>query len=90
MATKVTPRAKDPNKTARFIAAIYIVLDTFEEEIGSLHHPTKSKAYENFISAYKTALIDVWDLARSADVTLILAAVKDPEMSELTTMARKL
>ena len=90
MATKITPRAKDPNETARFVAAIYIALDTFEDEIGSLHHTTKSKAYENFICAYKTALIEVWDLAQSADVTLILAVVKDPEMRELTTMARKL
>ena len=88
--TKVTSRAKDPDKTAKFVTAIRIVIETFEDEIGSLHHETRLKAYKNLFRAYRTALTEVWDLARFADVGLILQTVKDKEMRELAAMARRL
>ena len=88
--TKVTSRAKDPDKTAKFVTTIGIAIETFEDEIGSLHHKTRLKAYKNLIRAYRTALTGVWDLARFADVGLILETVKDKEMQELAAMARKL
>ena len=42
--TKVKSRAKDPDKTAKFVTAIRIAIETFEDEIGSLHHETRLKA----------------------------------------------
>ena len=78
--TKVTSRVKDPDKTAKFVTAIGIAIKTFDDEIGSLHHETRLKAYKNLIRAYRTALTEVWDLARFADIGLILKTVKDKEM----------
>ena len=78
--TKVTSRVKDPDKTAKFVTAIGIAIETFDDEISSLHHKTRLKAYKNLIRAYRTALTEVWDLARFADIGLILETVKDKEM----------
>ena len=39
---------------------------------------------------YSTALTTVWDLARFADISLILEMVHDKEMLELAVMAQKL
>ena len=36
----ITPRAKDPDKTAKFITTIKIALETFDDEIGSLQQAT--------------------------------------------------
>ena len=88
--TKVTSRAKDPDKTAKFVTTIGIAIETFEDEISSLHHETRLKAYKNLIRVYRTALTEVWDLARFANVGLILETVKDKEMRELAAMACRL
>ena len=88
--TKVTAKAKDPDKTAKFVTAIEIATETFEDEIGSLHHETRLKVYKNLIRAYRTALTGVWDLARFADIELILETMKDKEMRELAAMAHRL
>ena len=90
IAPAVTPRAKDPDKTAKFITAIKIALETFDDEIGSLQQVTRLKAYKNFVRAYRAALTEVWDLARFADVALILDTVKDKEMRKLFVMASRL
>ena len=88
--TKVTSRAKDPDKTAKFITTIGTAIKTFDDEIGSLDQATRLKAYKNLVRAYRTALTEVWDLARFADVGLILKTVKDKEMRELFVMAHRL
>ena len=88
--TKVTSRAKDPDKTGKFVTAIGIVIETFDDEISSLHQATRLKVYKNLVRAYRTAFTEVWDLARFADIWLILETVKDKEMRELVVMARRL
>ena len=90
VAPAITPRAKDPNKTAKFITAIKIALETFDDEIGSLQQVTRLKVYKNLVRAYRAALTEVWDLARFADVVLILDTVKDKEMRKLLVMANRL
>ena len=40
VAPAITPRAKDPDKTAKFVTAIKIALKTFDDEIGSLQQAT--------------------------------------------------
>ena len=90
VAPAVTPRAKDPDKMAKFVTAINLALETFDDEIGSLQQATQLKAYKNLVCAYRAALTEVWDLARFADVTLILDTLKDKEMRELVVMASRL
>ena len=45
--TKVTPRAKHPNKTQQFLDATQIALEIFEDEISSLAEEVRGKAYKN-------------------------------------------
>ena len=85
--TKVTPRAKHPNKTQQFLDATQVTLETFEDEISSLAEEVREKAYRNYIKAYREALVPVWNLARFADIRTVLETVTDKNMSEITTMA---
>ena len=80
IAPAVTPRAIDPDKTAKFVTAIGAAIQTFDDEIGSLQQATRLKAYKNLVRAYRTALTEVWDLARFADISFILKTMKDKEM----------
>ena len=88
--TKVTPRAKHPNKTQQFLDATQITLETFEDEISSLTEEVCKKVYRNYVKAYKEALVPVWNLAHFADIRTILETVTDKNMSEITTMAERL
>ena len=90
VAPAITPRAKDLDKTAKFVTAIKVAIETFDDEIGSLQQVTRLKVYKNLVHAYRTALTEVWDLARFADVGLILDTVKDKEMQKLVVMASRL
>ena len=40
VAPAVTPRAKDPDKMAKFVTAIKVAIETFDDEIGSLQQAT--------------------------------------------------
>ena len=68
--TKVTPRAKHPNKTQQFLDATQIALETFEDEISSL--AVQGKAYKNYVRAYREALVPVWNLAQFANIETVL------------------
>ena len=61
--TKVTPRAKHPDRTQQFLDATQIALETFEDEISSLTEEIRSKVYRNYVKAYQEALVPVWNLA---------------------------
>ena len=65
-------------------------METFDDEIGSLMQDICLKAYKNLVQSYGTALTAVWDLARFANISLILEMVHDKEMLELVVMAQKL
>ena len=80
VAPAVIPRAKDQDKTAKVVTTIGIVIEIFDDEISSLQQATQLKVYKNLVHAYRTALTEVWDLARFADVSLVLETVKDKEM----------
>ena len=88
--TKVSSRAKHPDKTQTFITAVQMAMDIFDDEIGSLMQDICLKACKNLVWSYKTALTTVWDLAQFADISLILKTVHDKEMLELAVMAQKL
>ena len=88
--TKITSRAKLPDKTETFVMVIQTALEMFDDEITSLTQEVCMKAYKNFIKSYRTALTAVWDLAHFTDVALILATIHNKEMVELSVMAWKL
>ena len=85
--TKVTSRAKHPDRTHTFLDATRIALETFEDEISSLTEEIREKAYRNYVKTYKEALVPIWNLARLADIRTVLKTVTDKNMNEIMTMA---
>ena len=88
--TKVTPCTKHPNHTQQFLDAIQAALDMFEDEISSLMEEICGKAYRNYITAYREALVPVWNLAHFANIRTVMETVADKDMKEITTMATHL
>ena len=88
--TKVTLRAKHPDRTQRFLDATQITLETFKDEISSLTEEIRKKMYRNYVKVYREALVPIWNLARFADIRTILKTVTDKNMNEITTMAERL
>ena len=88
--TKVTPRAKHPNKTQQFLDATQIALEMFDDEISSFTDEVREKAYKNYVRSYREALVPVWNLARFANIDTVLKTVTDKKMQEIKTMAEHL
>ena len=88
--TKVTPRAKHPERTQHFITSLKEALDAFEEQISFPDEEVRSRAYQILVQAYKEALKPVWNLAHFSDVDIILKTISDKEMLALRTMAKQL
>ena len=85
--TKVTPHARHPNRTQQFLDAIQAALDMFEDEISSLTEEIYGKAYRNYVTAYREAIVPIWNLARFASIRTVMETVADKDMKEITTMA---
>ena len=88
--TAITPWAKYPDKTEKFLTDVKVALETLDDEVGSLSEDTRSEAYKNFLESYKDALIPLWNPARFASVKTILETVANPQMTDLAVMARRL
>ena len=73
-----------------FVTAVQTAMEIFEDQIGLLSRDIHLKAYKTLVRSYRKALTAVWDAAQLADITLILEAVHDKEMSQLAVMAQKL
>ena len=86
--TKVTPHAKHPEWTQDFIKAVQQALDVFEEHIHFPDEEVRCGAYKTLLEAYRTALMPVWNLAHFANINIILEAVSDKEMRELSMMTK--
>ena len=84
--TAITPRAKYPDKTEKFLTDVKVALETLDDEVGSLSEDTRSEAYKNFLESYKDALIPLWNPARFASVKTILETVANPQMTDLAAM----
>ena len=84
------PRAKHPDRTQKFIKAIQEALEAFKDEVGSLTEDIRSNAYKNFLEAYRDTFTPVWNLARFANIEIILATIANPQMTELAAMAQQL
>ena len=84
---KVTPLAKHPDWTQQFLGGIQTALDTFEDEISSLMEEICGKAYRNYVTVYREALVPVWNLARFASIGTVMETIADKDMKEITIMA---
>ena len=87
---KVTPCARHPDRTQQFLDAIQAALDTFKDEISLLMEEIHSKAYRNYVTVYREALVPVWNLACFASIHTVMETVADKDMKEITTMAARL
>ena len=76
--------------TPKFVSAIADALELFEDHIRSLDEDLRTNAYETLLTLYKDVLTPIWNLARSADVEMILKMITDKELTSLKDMARKL
>ena len=88
--TKLNLKAQHPQCTKKFVSSIEEALDHFEDQIGSLNETIWTNAYKTLLNLYKEALTPIWNLARFADVKIILKTIANKEMKSLTDMARKL
>ena len=88
--TKVTPRTRHPNQTQQFLDTIQAALDMFKDEISWLREEIHGKAYRNYVTAYREALVPVWNLAHFASIHTVMETVADKDMKEITTMATRL
>ena len=88
--TRVTPRAKYPDQTQQFIKDIQDALDKFEEHVHFPDAEVRENAYHTLLEAYRTSLVPIWNLARFADIEIILKTITDKQMAELTMMNKKL
>ena len=88
--TKITPRAKHPNRTQKLIKAIQEALEAFEDQVGSLTEEIRSNAYKNLLEAYRNALTPVWNLAHFTNIETILATITNLQMTKLAAMAQQL
>ena len=50
--TKITPQAKHPDRNQKFLEDVKVVLETFDDEIGSFLKTVKRGAYKNLLEAY--------------------------------------
>ena len=88
--TKVTPKAKYPDQTQKFIKDICNALEEFEENVHLPDEEIREDAYRVLVEAYRTALMPIWSSAQFADTEIILKTITDKPMTELTVMSKKL
>ena len=74
-AAMLTPKAQHPELTKTFVSAIADALELFEDHIGSLDEDLRTNAYETLLTSYKDVLTPIWNLARSADMEMILKTI---------------
>ena len=87
---KITPKAKYPVQTQKFIHNVSNALEEFEENIQFPDEEIRASAYRVLLEAYRSALTSIWSLAQFANTEQILKTISDRQMTELTTMSKKL
>ena len=87
---KITPKAKYPVQTQKFIQDVSDALEKFEENIQFPDEEIREGAYSVLLKAYRSALTSIWSSAQLADTEKILKTISDRQMVELTTMSKKL
>ena len=87
---KITPKAKYPVQTQKFIQDVSEALKDFEENIHFPGEEIRASAYQVLLEAYRTALTSIWSQAQFANIEQILKTISDRQMTELTTMSKLL
>ena len=87
---KITPKAKYPVQTQKFIQDVSEALKDFEENICFPGEEIRASAYQVLLEAYRTALTSIWSQAQFANTEQILKTISDRQMTELTTMSKLL
>ena len=87
---KITPKAKYPVQTQKFIQDVSDALEEFEENIQFPDEEIREGAYSVLLTAYRSALTSIWSSAQFADTEKILKTISDRQMVELTIMSKKL
>ena len=87
---KITPKAKYPVQTQKFIQDVSEALKDFEESIRFPGEEIRASAYQVLLEAYRTALTSIWSQAQFPNTEQILKTVSDRQMTELTTMSKLL
>ena len=87
---KVTPKAKYPDQTQKFIQDVSEALKDFEENIRFPGEEIRASAYPVLLDAYRTVLTSIWNQAQFANTEQILKTISDKQMTELTTMSKLL
>ena len=87
---KITSKAKYPVQTQKFIQDVSDALEEFEENIQFPDEEIREGAYSVLLTAYRSALMSIWSLAKFADTEKILKTISDRQMVELTIMSKKL
>ena len=86
---KITPKAKYPVQTQKFIQDVSDALEEFEENIQFPGEEIRASAYKVLLEAYRSALTSIWNQAQFANTEKILKTILDRQMAELTTMSKK-
>ena len=87
---KITPKAKYPVQTQKFIQDVSDALEEFEENIQFPDEKIREGAYSVLLKTYRSALMTIWSSAQLADTDKILKTISDKQMVELTTMSKLL
>ena len=87
---KITPKAKYPVQTQKFIQDVSDALEEFDENIQFPDEKIREGAYSVLLTAYCSALMTIWSSAELADTDKILKTISDKQMVELTTMSKLL
>ena len=88
--TNITPWAKHPERTEKFLTDVKLALETLKDEVGSLFEQMRSGTYKNFLQSYLDALVPLWNSAHFASIETVLEMVANPQMTDLAVMARRL
>ena len=87
---KITPKAKYPVQTQKFIQDVSEALKDFEENIRFPGEEIRASAYRVLLEAYRTALTSIWSQAQFANTEQTLKTISDRQMTDLTTMSKLL
>ena len=87
---KLTPKAKYPVQMQKFIQDVSDALEEFEENIQFPGKEIRASAYRFLLEAYRSALMSIWSQAQFVNTEQILKTILDRQMTELTTMSKKL
>ena len=84
--TKISSHALNVGKVQKFNDDVQQAMEMFNDQIESMNSQVCKKAYKDFISNYRDTMVPIWNLARFANIDIVLNTVADKELMALTTL----